>query len=693
MYEAHFGMTGLPFRLSPDPTFYFDSRSHHGTLVELRAALRRGAGFIVISGEIGAGKTTLVHALIEELDPRCVEVARLVSTQLDADQLMSAAAMALGVAVDAARPESHAAELLTFLVQATRKGRTVLLVIDEAQHLDESGLHRLLAMLRVGGRRLPLQVCLVGQPELRDAIDRPGLTALRQQIVLSCHVGPIAPEETAAYIEHRLRKVGWSGVPRFETEAFDEIHRWTRGVPRRVNVLCNRLLLSRFIEAQETIDAATVTRVAGELGTELGITGDLSFDWTHAAPTPTAPRPINGTRRPEIASTRRNRRPLLCVAADDGDHARAAALQRAFEDHPDLQDPRLVRIQDDEAFARTASLFEGLSVDRTAIVLGRDGQAADGSSEALTRAFEQVLLRVRPRGVVLFEGSAVALACGRVAVRFGVPPIHCGAGAREGDAVTDARGTRRATDALADLLCTADAEASRTLVAEGVPAERVHCVGNLLIDALQFAVRESVGSTVARRLSPTVESAFPGRGAYALVIVEHRRNIGQRRPLVDVLAILRELARDVALVWPIQAGLMSQIERYRVEDLLDVRGVCRLPPQTFVDQVALLRNATCVVTDSWDLQDLATALSVPCITIGAVPARPITVSLGSNRVAACDRSLAARLLWDCLFKGGKRGRLPDLWDGKTGERIAGHLAAWQSGSGFGRTRNPGIAQL
>jgi UDP-N-acetylglucosamine 2-epimerase (non-hydrolysing) len=170
---------------------------------------------------------------------------------------------------------------------------------------------------------------------------------------------------------------------------------------------------------------------------------------------------------------------------------------------------------------------------------------------------------------------------------------------------------------------------------------------------------------------------FSARGAYALVVIEHRRNIGQRQPLVEVLAILRELARNVSLVWPIQPRLMSQIERYRAEDLLDVRGVCRVPPQTFVDQVALLRNATCVVTDSWDLQDLATALSVPCVTIGVVPARPITVSVGSNRVAACDRALAARLLWDCLFKGGKRGRLPDLWDGKTGTRIAGHLAAGQ----------------
>ena len=107
---------------------------------------------------------------------------------------------------------------------------------------------------------MSLQVCLAGQPELRDAIARPGLAPVRQQILLSCHVGPIALDETGAYIEHRLRKVGWSGTPRFEPGAFDEIHRSSRGIPRGVNVLCNRLLLSRFLESEATVDAATVAR-------------------------------------------------------------------------------------------------------------------------------------------------------------------------------------------------------------------------------------------------------------------------------------------------------------------------------------------------------------------------------------------------------------------------------------------------
>jgi type II secretory pathway predicted ATPase ExeA len=155
MYEAHFGMTGLPFQLSPDPNFYFDSRSHHGPLMELRAVLGRSSGFIVISGEIGAGKTTLVRALIDGLDLERVEVAQLVSTQLDADQLVSAVAIAFGIPVDAARPEAHAAELLSFLTEGGPTGRARSCSLSMRRSTStRAGLHRLLAMLRVRRERI-----------------------------------------------------------------------------------------------------------------------------------------------------------------------------------------------------------------------------------------------------------------------------------------------------------------------------------------------------------------------------------------------------------------------------------------------------------------------------------------------------------------------------------------------------------
>jgi UDP-N-acetylglucosamine 2-epimerase len=677
MYEARFGMKGLPFQLSPDPTFYFDSRGHHRTLADLRSVVGRGSGFIVISGEIGAGKTTLVRALTDGLEPGRLKVAHLVSTQLAADELLSAVAIAFGLRVEAARPDSHAAQLLSFLLSESRQSGGVLLVIDEAQHLDADGLHRLLALLRYGASRLSLQVCLAGQPELKDVLSTPGLETVRQQVLLSCHLGPIAPDETGPYIEHRLRKVGWSGLPRFAPEVFDEIHRSTGGIPRRVNVLCNRLLLTSFLESHDIVDAATVSRVARELGAELDGVSALPAAWSRKdLPLPSAPLPAVERSHAPVLTLHRPARPMLCVVADDGDHARAAALLRAFAERPDAPPVKLVRVHDDEAFARTAPLFEGIVGFGGAIVLGKGPEAHPQPAEALEDSFRSVVLRARPRAVAVFGGGTATFACGKVADESGVPLIHVGAGPRgdEGEAQTSL--LRRNTDALAELLYTVDAEASGALVADGVPPERVHCVGNLLVDAMRLALSEFTASTSVPVCPTSAGPVFAERGVYALVVVDHPRNIEQREALREVLGILRELARDISLLWPMQPRLLAQMDRYRLDGFVDAAGICQLPMQPFIDQVALVRNAACIVTDSWDLQDEATALSVPCITIGAVPGRAVTLSIGSNRLAGCNRVLATRLLWDCLFSGGRRGRVPELWDGKTGGRIAGYLCPW-----------------
>jgi UDP-N-acetylglucosamine 2-epimerase (non-hydrolysing) len=147
-----------------------------------------------------------------------------------------------------------------------------------------------------------------------------------------------------------------------------------------------------------------------------------------------------------------------------------------------------------------------------------------------------------------------------------------------------------------------------------------------------------------------------------------------------VLATLRDVGRDIPLVWPMEASVLRQLRKHRLDGSIDVAGISRLAPQSYVDHIALLRGATCVLTDSWDVQEEATALAVPCITIGGVPARSVTMTIGSNSEAGRDRVRATRLVWECLFTGGKRGRVPELWDGNTGTRIARYLAAWLRGA-------------
>jgi len=138
----------------------------------------------------------------------------------------------------------------------------------------------------------------------------------------------------------------------------------------------------------------------------------------------------------------------------------------------------------------------------------------------------------------------------------------------------------------------------------------------------------------------------------------------------------RDVSRDVPLMWPVQEGVGACLKRYRLEGLLVGERIVRLPPLPYPDYVALLRSATCVLTDSWNVQEEATELGVPCLTVGTFPGREITMTVGSNIAVGRNRNLATRTIWECIFNGGKRGRVPELWDGKSGARIAGYLSAW-----------------
>ncbi|HEX6704222.1 MAG TPA: UDP-N-acetylglucosamine 2-epimerase [Albitalea sp.] len=678
MYETRFGISGPPFQLSPDPNFYFDSRGHHRALAELRRGLSEETGFIVVSGEIGAGKTTLVRTLLGELDPSLLAVAHVVSTQLDAAELLSAALIGFGVPANDATPEQLASKLLRFLVKVDKEARRAVLIIDEAQNLHREAFDQLVAIAtRRGPRRLPFQVCLVGQPELRSMIETEDLHGLRSLVSVSCHLGPIDREETGAYIEHRLGKVGWTGTPRFEPGAFDEIHRWTQGIPRRINLLCNRLMLSRFLASETIIDVATVTETARDLRAEIGEPGgeppaaqvdDQTVSAASAAPLIRAPR----LQTPLVAPMEPG--PLLCVVAGHGDHIKAAALMRAFAARADLPAAKLVRVHNNDALELSRALFAGLDVNKGLISLGIAESAPDQQAIELMKVFEFVVDHVLPKAVIVFDGTESALACARVAHDKQIPIVHIGAGLRAGDGAAAVPSTRRPTDELADLLYTTDALASETLTHEGIEPERVHCVGNLLMDAMQIAMRSVGSATLSRPGANPAEPFLSDRNGYALVVLKQTVNIGDRHSLVELLSILRDISRDIPLLWPMHARIEGQLKKFR----LDVSGerIVRLPAQSYPDYVSLMRGATCVLTDSWNTQEEATALGVPCLTLGAFPERAITVSIGSNVPVGKNRTLATRAVWECIFNGGKRGRVPELWDGKTATRIAGYLGAW-----------------
>ena len=266
MYESFYGLTSKPFQLNPDPSFYFGSKQHRRATAYLEYGMHQNEGFIVITGEVGAGKTTIVRGLLDSLDSEKVVAAHLVSTQLDADDTLRLVGAAFGVRTKDVAKSDVLMALEAFLYNFTLKGKRCVLIVDEAQNLTPRAVEelRMLSNFQYGNHAL-LQSFLVGQPEFRDMLQSPHMQQLRQRVIASCHIGPMDAEETRGYIEHRLNCAGWSDNPSFADDAHDAVFKASGGVPRRINLLCDRLLLFGFLAGKTAFVADDVNEVAKEI--------------------------------------------------------------------------------------------------------------------------------------------------------------------------------------------------------------------------------------------------------------------------------------------------------------------------------------------------------------------------------------------------------------------------------------------
>ena len=267
MFNDFYGLTGRPFQLTPDPTFYFESLTHRKALSYLSYGLAQGEGFVVITGEVGAGKSTLVAHLMATIDPARLTAAQIVTSKLDGEELVHVVAQAFGLIVDGHDKASALGAIEAFLHDEARSGRRCLLVVDESQNLGIDALEelRMLSNFQLGAHPL-LQTLLLGQPEFRDTIqDHPQLEQLRQRVIAAHHLEAMELGEVQPYIEHRLTCVGWSGNPMFDQRVFTELFEASGGVPRRINQICNRLMLLGAVEQRSRIDGAMLSQVLEEL--------------------------------------------------------------------------------------------------------------------------------------------------------------------------------------------------------------------------------------------------------------------------------------------------------------------------------------------------------------------------------------------------------------------------------------------
>lgn len=271
MYESYYGLTGKPFQLSPDPDFFFDSRGHRSAMAYLEYGLHQGEGFIVVTGEVGAGKTTLVQRLLQRLPKREVVPVQIVTTQLEADDMLRVVTGSFGLSTESADKATLLLRLEQYLGQLRSEGRRALLIVDEAQNLGARAIEelRMLSNFQIDSKTT-LQCFLIGQPELRELMQRQEMRQLKQRIIAAYHLGPLGKDETRRYIEHRLRRVGWRSDPAFESDAFEQVFIATGGVPRRINTLVDRVLLAGYLAEKHRIGSADITDAADEQSRELG---------------------------------------------------------------------------------------------------------------------------------------------------------------------------------------------------------------------------------------------------------------------------------------------------------------------------------------------------------------------------------------------------------------------------------------
>ena len=266
MYQQYFGLAEAPFSIAPDPRYLFLSQRHQEALAHLLYGVGGDGGFVLLTGEVGAGKTTVCRCLLQQIPASC-DVAYVFNPKLTVEELLSSICVEFGIAYP---PDNASIKVFVdcineYLLEAHAKGRHTVLIIDEAQNLSAEVLEqmRLLTNLETNERKL-LQIILLGQPELAQMLERPELRQLSQRIVARYHLGPLTRAEVAAYVRHRL-EISGAQRPLFPAALMGRMYRLSGGVPRVINVLCDRALLGTYVQGKERVDRTTLAQAAREV--------------------------------------------------------------------------------------------------------------------------------------------------------------------------------------------------------------------------------------------------------------------------------------------------------------------------------------------------------------------------------------------------------------------------------------------
>jgi len=368
--------------------------------------------------------------------------------------------------------------------------------------------------------------------------------------------------------------------------------------------------------------------------------------------------------------------PLVCVVGARPNYMKMAPLLRAFGARPALPGVVLVHTGQHYDLAMNERLFADLQLPAPDLNLEVGSGTHAVQTAEVMRRFEPVVDELKPGCVIVVGDVNSTLACSLVAGKKNIPVAHVEAGLRSYDREMPEEINRLLTDQLADILYTTERSAADNLQREGIDASRVQFVGNVMIDSLLAHRPRAIAPAQTLERAGIDRAIAEGPAGFGVVTLHRPSNVDSPDAFCEAVAALVGVASRIPLVWPVHPRARANIDRFGLAASLSAAAITLLQPQGYLEMLGLMANARVVLTDSGGIQEETTALSVPCLTMRENTERPITVEQGTNTLVGRDSALIGRCIDEILRNGGKRGRVPELWDGRTAERIAAHLETW-----------------
>ena len=368
--------------------------------------------------------------------------------------------------------------------------------------------------------------------------------------------------------------------------------------------------------------------------------------------------------------------PVMCIVGARPNFMKMAPILRALAAHAPPLPAFLVHTGQHYDQDMSDKLFEDLRLPRPDLNLEVGSGTHAVQTAEVMRRFEPALDEHKPSCVVVVGDVNSTLACSLVAVKKAVPVVHVEAGLRSWDRRMPEEINRVLTDQIADRLYTTERSAAQNLAREGVAAERVCFVGNVMIDSLLASRSQARDPAATLRAHGFDPALLQDRAGYGVVTLHRPSNVDSAERLGAALRTLGEVAQRLPLVFAMHPRTAANVSKFGLEGLIDKRRIAVLPPQGYLEMQGLMAGAALVLTDSGGLQEETTALGVPCLTMRDSTERPITVDEGTNPMVGTDHAAILQGVDDILGGRGKRGRVPELWDGRAAERIAADLYRW-----------------